>query len=284
VAKAFVPVDPILAPEGLAVAAPEEVAAPAPLVNLPSRLGVGVPQVSAGTDPNLPQLSGRVVLRGLPPPEIPIDLGPQCGALHPDARHITTRHYVVNPEGGLANVLVWLKNARRATPLPESPVLDQVACMFEPYVMGVVVGQEFLVRNSDPVLHNLHATPKRNREFNFAQPTRNLVTPVSFSRPELAIRIKCDVHPWMFAYVHALEHPYFAITDTNGVFRLPSGFPAGRYVVGASHLKAGDSEQEVNLRTGEQRELSFQFNVPPRAEAIAGKARGAASPHRWGEE
>lgn len=261
-------VDPIPAPSDAPGVAPApDLASAGLLVNLPSRSGVGVPRVSAGGAGALPELSGRVLLRGMPPPEIPIEMSPQCSSLNPDARLVTTRHFVVNSEGGLANVLVWLKNAAAAPPVVETPLLDQVGCMFEPYVMGVVAGQQFQVRNSDGMLHNLHATPRRNREFNFAQPAKGQLTTLSFSQPELAVRIKCDVHPWMFAYVHVLEHPYFAITDSNGVFRLPSGFPAGRYVVGVSHLKAGESEQQIQLHQGERRELNFELNVPPRAQA-----------------
>jgi hypothetical protein len=264
-------VESISAPADSPVVEPAPNLAPAPLVNLPSRSALGVSRVRAGDHGPLAELSGRVVLRGTPPPEIPIAMEPLCNSLHPSGSVVTTRHYVVGSQGALANVLVWLKNA---TPNPafagsEMPVLDQAGCMFQPYVLGVVTGQPFRIRNSDPTLHNLHATPRQNREFNVAQPAGVALTPFSFRNPELAIRIKCDVHPWMFAYVHVLEHPYFAITDTNGVFRIPIGFPAGRYVVGASHLKAGAVEREIQLHGGEQRELDFELAVPPRAQAQA---------------
>jgi len=159
--------------------------------------------------------------------------------------------------------LVWLKNATPAPAIQPSPVLDTVGCMFQPYVMGVVTGQKFTVRNLDSMLHNIHATPKNNREFNFAQPARGAMKSLSFGTAEFFIRIKCDVHPWELAYVNVLEHPYFSITDTNGAFAIPRGFPPGRYVVGARHLKAGELEQEVELRDGEVRQLQFEM-VPPK--------------------
>jgi hypothetical protein len=133
--------------------------------------------------------------------------------------------------------------------------------MFEPYVLGVVTGQKFRIRNSDPTLHNVHATSKVNREFNFGQGLKGQINEVSFPKPELLVRLKCDVHPWMFSYVNVMDHPYFAITDTNGFFRLPAGLPAGDYTISAVHLKAGELVQQVSLSDGEQRTLQFQFSA-----------------------
>ena len=208
-------------------------------------------------------LAGSVTLSGTPRPEIQIDLGSTCGPLQPT--RVTTRHYVVGPQGQLANVVVYIKSGllRKYDPVRPTPVLNQIGCMYEPYVLGVVAGQTFQIRNSDPVLHNIHATPKLNREFNLGQPLKGQVSQKSFPLPEMFVRIKCDVHPWMFAYVSVFDHPYFSVTDTNGFFQLPAQIPAGTYVIGASHLKTGgELTQEVTLREGEQRSLQFQFNAP----------------------
>jgi len=192
-------------------------------------------------------------------------MDPTCGRLRPGP--VTTRHFVVSADGGLANVLVWLRNALRASPRVEPPLLDQVGCMFEPYVLGVVANQGIRVRNSDPVLHNLHFTPRKNHELNFAQTQRGQIKEIAFTRPELFVRIRCDVHPWMFAYVNVMEHPYFAITDTNGFYRIPAGFPAGHYGVGARHLKAGEDAREIDLRPGEPHTLDFELAVPDNLQA-----------------
>lgn len=240
--------------------------APTALVNISESDRTGTPLVSGVTGNSGAgfSLNGWAILTGKPKAEIPIDLGPTCSALRKGK--VTTRHFVVSPEGGLANVLVYVQNAPHGTPLVEPPLLDQIGCMFEPYVLGVVAGQKFKIRNSDATLHNVHATPKINREFNFGQPLKGQVNELSFPKEELFVRLKCDVHPWMFSYVNVLPHPFFAVTDTNGAFRLPAGLPAGDYTISAVHLKAGELTQQVSLGEGEQRTLQFQFSATPGAQ------------------
>ena len=179
-------------------------------------------------------ITGKVSLKGTPKPEITLPLGDICGKLNPNK--VTTRHYVVGADGGLANVFVYLKDAKAAPATGESPLLDQIGCIYEPYVMGVVAGQSFKVKNSDPTLHNVHSTPKINKEFNFGQPLKDQVNEKVFDQPEILVRMKCDVHPWMFAYIGVTENPYFAVTDKDGNFKI-SGVPDGKYTVVAYHIK-----------------------------------------------
>jgi hypothetical protein len=143
------------------------------------------------------------------------------------------------------------------------PVLDQVNCFYEPYVMGVMVNQKFQIKNSDPLMHNVHATPKvpGNKEFNVGQPVQGMVTERTFASPEVLVRFKCDVHPWMFAYVGVLPHPYFAVTDKDGKFKLPSDLPAGKYTLVAYHLKAGEATQEITVADGDKKEVNFTLNA-----------------------
>lgn len=265
---AHLPSDPAIA-GGSPQAAPTEAPAATVLAEVvqaaPGRAGIAA---SAGVPSSL---SGAVILIGTPKPEIPIDLGPSCSRLNPG--RVTTRHFVVSPEGGLANVLVYVQNARPGGPLVEAPLLDQVGCMFEPYVLALVAGQELPIRNSDPEFHNIHGSPKINREFNLGQPLPGTVMKRSLDQPELFIRLKCDVHPWMFAYVCVLNHPFFAVTDTNGLFRLPGGLPAGEYQVTARHLKAGELTQTVTLGEGERRELRFDLSIDPAVQSQSSVAR-----------
>jgi hypothetical protein len=210
--------------------------------------------VSAG------EITGKVTLKGTPKPEMPLPLGPQCGPLNPDADKVTTRHYVVGNGGGLANVFVYLKDAKPAPPTGDAPVLDQKGCMYEPYVMGVVVNQKFKIHSSDALLHNVHATPKLNKEFNFAQVTKGSEDSRSFDQPEILVRIKCDVHPWMFAYIGVCEHPYFAVTDKDGNFKI-SGVPDGKYTVVAYHLKTHGANPGVSQSLEVKGSVKQDFTV-----------------------
>ena len=218
--------------------------------------------------PNGSRVVGRVTLLGAPPPATTITATDRmCGG--GQGRTFSTRHYVVSEDGGLANVFVWITGGIGKTPLTSggTPLLDQIGCEYTPYVMGVQTGQKFKIRNSDPGLHNVHAMPRPgsgNREFNLGQPLKGMVTEKAFDAPEVFVRIKCDVHPWMFAYVGVVDHPFFAVTDTNGFFQLPPGLPPGRYTLAALHLKAGEVAREINIREGEQQTISFTLGLPAR--------------------
>ena len=205
------------------------------------------------------EITGKVKLKGTPKPEITIPLDATCGKMHTSP--VTTRHYVVGADGGLGNVFVYIKEgAKKMPPAGEAPLLDQVGCIYEPYVMGVVTDQKFKVRNSDAVLHNVHATPKVNKEFNFAQPLKGQVSERSFDKPEVLVRVKCDVHPWMFTYIGVVDHPYFAVTDKDGNFKI-SNLPAGKYTVEAFHLKAGAKNQEITVADGDKKTAEFELQA-----------------------
>ena len=210
-------------------------------------------------------LAGRVLLRGTPPPEKPIALDAICARTQPQP--ISTRHFVVGEDGGLGNVLVYVKWSSFVDDTSQSsvPVLDNVGCEFQPYLLGVRAGQPFQIRNSDPTLHNAHALPKhkRNREFNLGLPVGGMTVQRTFDAPELFVQMKCDVHPWMFAYIAVLNHSWFTVTDTNGQFTLPiPGLPQ-RYTVAAVHVKAGEAVQEIQVdRDNRLAPLTFILDVP----------------------
>ncbi len=209
------------------------------------------------------ELTGHVLLAGAPPPEKIIQLDATCGKLQ--TKPLTTRHFVVNGEGHLANVLVYIATGlnQKSYPVPSTvPVLENVGCLFEPYVMGVQTNQKFRIKNSDLVLHNVHATSQFNKEFNLAMPLKGQSVEKSFPLPEVMVRLKCDVHPWMFAYVGVVPHPFFAVTDTNGVFKLPAGLPPGSYTLNAYHPKGGVVSQEITIREGERKNVDFTLSVP----------------------
>ncbi len=213
----------------------------------------------AGSFASAAEISGKVTLTGTPLPEKEIALDAMCGKMH--TKPLTTRHYVVGADKGLANVFVYVKEGAKPTPATgKGGTLDQVGCEYSPYVMGVQAGQAFDVRNSDAVLHNVHTLPKNNKEKNVGQPVKGMVTPFTFDTPEVLVKFKCDVHPWMFAYVGVCDHPYFAVTDKDGNFKI-GGLPAGSYTVEAFHLKAGVKAEKVTVTADDKKSQNFALEV-----------------------
>jgi hypothetical protein len=233
----------------------------------PTVSSTAAPLPGGSTAPDLAEtavITGQVVLLGIPPPEVPLPVDPTCGL--PRTRlPRTTRFYVVGPEGGLADVVVFIRSglvARGYRPPTKPLLIDQVGCEFVPYVAAVMTGQTICVRNSDAALHNVHFTASAagNRPFNRMMSPRSTDLTVSFRAEERFLRLKCDLHPWMFAYVTVLPHPFFAVTDANGAFRIV-GLPSGEYVVKALHRKAGGQSRLVKVRAGETTALNFSLSV-----------------------
>jgi plastocyanin len=207
-------------------------------------------------------IAGKVTLKGTPPPEKDLPLDPSCGKLWPNEKP-KTRFYVVGADQGLGDVFVYLKQVDAKTPPPAKPVLlDQKGCEYVPYVLGVQAGQKLLIRNSDPVLHNVHATPKINKEFNLAQMAGGKDIERTLDVAEVPVRFKCDVHPWMFAYVGVLPHSFHAVTDKDGKFKI-EGVPAGKYTLVAFHRKSHVTDDKAltqEITVGDQA-VSANFTV-----------------------
>jgi hypothetical protein len=187
-------------------------------------------------------ITGTIKLTGTPAPEKEITtLDPQCRKLHPD-KLPSTRFYVTGANSGLGDVVVYLKGITgKSTGASAQPLLlDQAGCEYTPYIAAAQTGQKISVRNSDPVLHNVHPTPKpgtANKEANKAQLPKAPDLEFVFPAEEMNLRFKCDVHPWMFSYVSLFDHPHFAVTDKDGKFAI-KGVPAGKYTLGVTHRKA----------------------------------------------
>lgn len=205
-------------------------------------------------------VSGRVLFKGTPPPARTLAMDATCGKLHTNP--VTELDFKVGGGGGLADVFVYLQGVPEGVGTvveDEPPMLDQQGCLYTPKVFGVLVNQKFKIKNSDPLLHNVHALPKANKEFNFAQPVKNQVNERAFSQPEVLLRIKCDVHPWMNAFVGVVPHKFFAVTDDNGGFALPKGSPPGKHRLEAVHPKGGRVTQEITVVAGENKPIELTF-------------------------
>ena len=164
----------------------------------------------------------------------------------------------------LGNVLVYVKDGlgNYVFDVPtEVAHLDQKNCRYTPHVFAVRVGQPLEILNSDPTLHNIHATPKANTEFNNGQPIQGMKMNHTFTAKEVMVPFKCDVHGWMNAYGAVLDHPYFAVTGTDGSFSLKS-VPPGTYTIEAWHEKLGATTQSVTIGDKETKDITFSFTAP----------------------
>lgn len=201
------------------------------------------------------EITGTVTLKGTPPKEkdiTPLKDDPTCGKLHTDMP--TTHFYVVGSKGELADVIISLQGAsgKSGGASAQPVVLDQKGCEYTPQIMAVQTGQKIVVKNSDPVLHNIHDLPNPdsgNPEKNMAQMPNGPDLTFTFDKPEDFLKFKCDVHPWMFAWVSVFDHPYFAVSEKDGTFKI-SNVPAGKYTLKAMHRKAGNVTQEIEVKEG----------------------------------
>jgi plastocyanin len=164
--------------------------------------------------------------------------------------------YVVGSGGELADVFVTLKGVTGKSTGASAPpaLMDQKGCQYIPYVMAVQTGQTLQVKNSDPLLHNVHPTPSKDggnkdKEANQAQLAGGPDLKFSFPAAEKFLRFKCDVHPWMFSYVCVEDHPYFAVSGKDGKFTIKN-VPAGKYTVEATHRKGGSVTKEIEVKDG----------------------------------
>ena len=210
-------------------------------------------------------LKGHVKYEGKSPKpkRLRMDADPVCGSSH--SGPVYSENFKMAKDGSMAEALVWLKNVSYSGGVPSDPaVLDQKGCVYDPHVFGMVAGQELLIKNSDATLHNIHSMPKVNKEFNFAMPKVVKTKKSTFAKSEPSpFYIKCDVHPWMKTWVLVSDHPYYAVTDTNGNFSIDN-IPAGTYEVVCWQEKFGSKRaitSEVTIGDGSTTK-DFVFSRP----------------------
>jgi len=209
---------------------------------------------------------GTATVRGLvkfvgqrpAPTRINMNADPTCAKLHPGG--VTAEDVVATPDGGLQNAVVFVSEGLgdRTFDPPAQPVsMEQKGCIYTPHVVTLRANQELDIINNDVTTHNLHPVPANNREWNKAQAPGTRVD-ATFAREEIAIPMKCNIHPWMRSYIAVFKHPFFAVTDKSGNFELKN-LPPGDYTIQAWHEKLGTSTQKITVSSGATKELEFVF-------------------------
>jgi plastocyanin len=208
---------------------------------------------------------GTITLQGTPPAEkeiTPLMDNPDCAAMY-NGKAPTTHFYVVGPKGEFADVVVSLKGVTGKSSGASAPpaVLDQKGCLYSPQILAIQTGQKITVKNSDMCVHNVHCTPTvpGNTEHNDVQMSGGADLTYTFPNPEMFLRFKCDVHPWMFAWVSVFDSPYFSVSDKDGKFVIKN-VPPGKYTVEANHRKSGPQTQDVEVADKDMT-VNFTFTV-----------------------
>ena len=212
-------------------------------------------------------ITGTVTFAGKVPNLRPLamDADPACAKMH--SGPVPNEMLVLGNGNTMGNIMVWVSKglpAGKTYPAPKTPVtLDQKGCQYIPHVTGIMVGQPYRILNSDGILHNIHTLPKINPAFNRGQPATVKEMTTSFPKPEAMLQVKCDVHPWMSAYIGVFTHPFFAATGTDGKFTL-AGLDPGTYEITAWHERLGTQKATVTVAANETKSQNFKF-APPAA-------------------
>jgi plastocyanin len=210
-------------------------------------------------------VTGTVTFEGKVPNLKPLamDADPACAKKH--SSPVPSEALVLGSANAMGNIMVWVSKglpAGKTWPVPKAPaVLDQRGCQYLPHVMAVMAGQPYKILNSDGIVHNVHALPKVNKPFNRPMPATVKEATVTFDKPEPNFQIKCDVHPWMTAYVGVFSHPFFSVTGTDGKFTI-SGLDPGTYEITAWHERLGTQTASVTVGASDTKSQNFKFVMP----------------------
>jgi plastocyanin len=208
-------------------------------------------------------IKGKVTLDGTAPANAPIKMNADPYCLTVNKTPQTQETYMVGKGGEVGNVFVYISDGLgdRTFEAPKDPVvIDQQNCRYHPHVMGLMVGQPLQILNSDGTLHNIHAIPTKNAEFNTGQPIKGMKTNHVFTAAETMVPFKCDVHGWMNAYAGVLPHPYFAVTGDDGTFTIKN-LPPGTYKLTAWHEKLGTQTADITVAAKDEKENNFTFKA-----------------------
>jgi len=203
-------------------------------------------------------ISGTVKFDGAAPKAAKIDMSQD-----PGCKGTNEAENIVVSGGDLANVFVYVKDGlgNRAFDAPKDAVtLDQKGCQYHPHVLGVMAGQTVDIKNDDPTTHNIHPTPKDNREWNESQPPSSADIQKNFAREEIMLPVKCNQHPWMKMYINVVKNPFFAVTAKDGTYEI-KGLPPGDYTIAFVHEKLGEQDQKVTVAAKDTKTVDQSFKA-----------------------
>ena len=207
-------------------------------------------------------ITGKIVFEGAVPAAEKFKMSADafCAKAHPG--DVVKQDIEIGPGKGIADVFVYVKSGINGTypPPATAATIDQKGCRYTPHVFGVVAGQNIDILNSDPTLHNIHSLPEKNEPFNLAMPVQGMKYTKKFDKPEVMVRIKCDVHGWMSAFCGVLSHPFFAVTAADGTYTIKN-LPAGTYTIEAWHEKLGTQTLQVTVGAQESKPAAFTFKA-----------------------
>ena len=207
-------------------------------------------------------ITGTITFEGKAPKMKPlkVDADPICVANNEIAPK--KEWLILDENKGVKNMLVFVTEGLNIdySPPEEPVVIDQKGCIYSPHVVGIMAGQQLDILNNDGTLHNIHALPKVNKEFNKAQPRSKKKLSVKFEKPEAPFKVKCDVHPWMGAYIGVFDHPCFAVSGDDGTYII-SDLKPGEYVIEAWHEKLGSQTANVTVSDSAAHQ-DFTFKKP----------------------
>lgn len=225
-------------------------------------LVLGSLAAGAGAESGAGSVSGTVRLTGAAPKSRLIDMSadPNCRELA--GRKVPSQEVVAGRRGELANVFVRLEGeglAAAAGPPPEQPVvIEQRGCIYYPRMAGARVGQTLKVINGDEVIHNVRSVSEAGSDFNIGQPYAGMEFDFELEAPEPMLRLRCDMHPWMHAFIGVVTHRWFAVTGEDGRYEL-AGVPPGTYELVLWHESFGTLRQAVTIAGGTELSLDLAF-------------------------
>jgi plastocyanin len=209
-------------------------------------------------------VSGKVTFDGTPPVMKVLDMSavPACTEAHKTPAK--SEELIVGSDKGVKNAFVWIKSglpADKTWAVPTGSVeITQDGCMYSPHVLGVMAGQNLSIKNADKTNHNIHPMPKINPEFNQSQPPGAGDIAHMFAREEVLVPVKCNIHPWMRAYIGVVSHPFFAVTGDDGSYSI-KGLPPGTYTIEVVHEHWADQPQDQTITVGAKDSKTQDFTL-----------------------